>query len=94
MYRASLVAAALTCVLVSASIPCLGPVTQAGCGALCPAYGRGCFGCFGPAAGANPRALEPALRAAGLDDTALDRVYRTFNVLAFAGSGRDDVAPQ
>ncbi len=37
------------CVLVDKGIPCLGPVTVAGCGALCPAYGRGCYGCFGPA---------------------------------------------
>jgi sulfhydrogenase subunit delta len=40
-----------TCVLVAHGTPCLGPVTQAGCGALCPAVGRGCFGCFGPAPG-------------------------------------------
>jgi sulfhydrogenase subunit delta len=40
-----------TCVLVARGTPCLGPVTQAGCGALCPAVGRGCYGCFGPAPG-------------------------------------------
>jgi sulfhydrogenase subunit delta len=40
-----------TCVLVAHGTPCLGPMTQAGCGALCPAIGRGCFGCFGPAPG-------------------------------------------
>ena len=71
-----------TCVLVSRATPCLGPVTQAGCGALCPAYGRGCFGCFGPMPGANPRALEPALQATGLREPERDRLYRTFNVAA------------
>ncbi len=40
-----------TCVLVSRGIPCRGPYTQAGCGALCPSVGRGCYGCFGPAPG-------------------------------------------
>jgi coenzyme F420-reducing hydrogenase gamma subunit len=69
-----------TCVLVARGTPCLGPVTQAGCGAICPAYGRGCFGCFGPMRGANTRALEPALRAGGMADADLERIYRTFNV--------------
>lgn len=76
------------CVLVSAGTPCLGPVTQAGCGAICPSYGRGCYGCFGPVAGANTAALAPALRAHGAD---LARLYRTFNVAApaFAAAGRE-----
>ena len=68
-----------SCVLVNRGTPCLGPVTQAGCGAICPAYGRGCYGCFGPMPGANTVALEPVLRAGGLTDTDLERVYRTFN---------------
>jgi sulfhydrogenase subunit delta len=69
-----------SCVLVSRGTPCLGPVTQAGCGAICPAYGRGCYGCFGPMPGANTAALEPALRAAGMGSADLARVYQTFNV--------------
>ncbi len=36
------------CVMVAHGTPCLGPVTHAGCGALCPTYHRGCYGCFGP----------------------------------------------
>lgn len=45
------------CVLVATGTPCLGPVTQSGCGALCPSYARGCYGCFGPKELANASAL-------------------------------------
>ena len=41
------------CVLVAKGVPCLGPVTRAGCGAICPSMGRDCYGCFGPAEGAR-----------------------------------------
>ena len=54
------------CVLVTRAVPCLGPVTRAGCGALCPALGRDCYGCFGPAADPNPASLVRQLEAAGL----------------------------
>jgi coenzyme F420-reducing hydrogenase gamma subunit len=74
-----------SCVLVTGMQPCLGPVTQAGCGAICPAFDRGCFGCFGPVEAANPAALESALRGTGMTDADLERVYRTFNAAAFAG---------
>jgi coenzyme F420-reducing hydrogenase gamma subunit len=48
----------IVCILVAKGEPCLGPVTRTGCGALCPAFGRGCFGCFGPAdASSNVPAL-------------------------------------
>ena len=55
----------VTCVMVSRGVACLGPVTQGGCGALCPLYARGCFGCFGPKEQPNLTALTgvPPMRA-------------------------------
>ena len=70
------------CVLVAHGTPCLGPVTQAGCGAICPAYNRGCYGCFGPKETPNPAALSEQLLALGMDRAALGRFYRTFNAAA------------
>jgi coenzyme F420-reducing hydrogenase gamma subunit len=67
------------CVTVAHGTPCLGPVTQAGCGALCPAYNRGCYGCFGPKETPNTAALTRRLRVLGLDERDVERVYRTFN---------------
>jgi coenzyme F420-reducing hydrogenase gamma subunit len=72
----------LTCVMVASGTPCLGPVTHAGCGALCPAVGRGCYGCFGPMTGANLPALIGQLHACGMNPRAVDLVLSTFNVAA------------
>jgi coenzyme F420-reducing hydrogenase gamma subunit len=52
------------CVMVSQAIPCLGQVTQAGCGAICPRFGRGCYGCFGPREQANAAGLARHLQMA------------------------------
>ncbi|MXM64712.1 oxidoreductase [Streptomyces sp. HUCO-GS316] len=71
------------CVTVAHGTPCLGPVTHAGCGALCPAYGRGCYGCFGPSRSVNLPALIPLLRRDGLDEDATGRLLHTFNAPAF-----------
>jgi sulfhydrogenase subunit delta len=71
-----------TCVTVAHGAPCLGPVTQAGCGAICPAYRRGCYGCFGPMETPNTAALSRRLRELGMSDPALVRMFRTFNANA------------
>ena len=65
-----------TCVLVARSLPCLGPVTRAGCGALCPSLGRDCYGCFGPADDPNPEALASQLRRLGLSAADVARRLR------------------
>jgi coenzyme F420-reducing hydrogenase gamma subunit len=70
------------CVLVSRGVPCLGPVTRAGCGALCPTVDRGCFGCFGPAETANTASLTRKLLADGVEPVDASRLYRTFNANA------------
>jgi coenzyme F420-reducing hydrogenase gamma subunit len=67
------------CVVVAHGTPCLGPVTHAGCGALCPAHQRGCYGCFGPMETPNAGAQAGLLRAAGLDEADVLRAFRTFN---------------
>jgi coenzyme F420-reducing hydrogenase gamma subunit len=71
------------CVTVAHGTPCLGPVTHAGCGALCPSYNRGCYGCFGPMETPNIAALTRQLESLGMDDRAVGRVFRTFNVRRF-----------
>jgi sulfhydrogenase subunit delta len=68
------------CVMVADGTACLGPVTQAGCGARCPAFARGCYGCFGPMETPNTAALTDRLHAVGVDDPTLVRLFRTFNV--------------
>jgi sulfhydrogenase subunit delta len=70
------------CVLVAHGTACLGPVTRAGCGALCPAVDRGCFGCFGPAETANTSSLARWLLAGGLEPTDASHLFRTFNANA------------
>ena len=71
-----------TCVMVAEGTPCLGPVTQAGCGAICPAYGRGCYGCFGPMESPNIKALARQWQELGVGDEGMLRALRTFNANA------------
>jgi len=79
----------LTCVMVADGTPCLGPVTHAGCGALCPAVSRGCYGCFGPMTGANLPALIDQLHTCGMSSGAVDLFLATYNVAA-PGFARQD----
>jgi sulfhydrogenase subunit delta len=67
------------CVMVAQGIPCLGPVTHAGCGAICPAFQRGCYGCFGPSDSPHPVALSQAFQTLGVSEAELIRLYRGFN---------------
>ncbi|MGO8949690.1 MAG: oxidoreductase [Ktedonobacterales bacterium] len=85
------------CVMVARGIPCLGPVTHAGCGAICPSYGRGCYGCFGPQETTNTASLSGRFGQLGASHRDLLRVYRTFNAAApafqeesEANAGKDD----
>ncbi|MET4701673.1 sulfhydrogenase subunit delta [Constrictibacter sp. MBR-5] len=70
------------CVMVADGTPCLGPVTQAGCGAICPSFDRGCYGCFGPTESPNTAALAAWWRRLGASDTDILRAYRNFNAWA------------
>ncbi len=67
------------CVMVAQGTPCLGPATQAGCGAICPAYNRGCYGCFGPMELPNPAALGARFMALGQTARDVSRAFRSFN---------------
>lgn len=75
---------ATVCVMVAQGTPCLGPVTHAGCGALCPAYHRGCFGCYGPMETPNTASLSQQWKALGATPADVVRAFRTFNTFAEA----------
>ncbi|MFW6203726.1 MAG: oxidoreductase [Actinomycetota bacterium] len=70
------------CVMVAHGTPCLGPVTHTGCGALCPSYQRGCYGCFGPMESPNTGSMTAWLGRLGMRTDDVVRVYRTFNANA------------
>ena len=72
----------LACVMVAHGTPCLGPVTHGGCGALCPGFARGCYGCFGPAETANTGALALEWSALGAPHDEILRSFRSFNAAA------------
>lgn len=74
--------AGTVCVMVGQGTPCLGPVTQAGCGAICPRYRRGCYGCFGPMESPNTTALSTQWTRLGAGRDVLYRAYRSFNAYA------------
>ena len=69
----------LPCVTVARGEPCIGPVTNDGCGALCPALGRGCYGCYGPAGTLNTDALARQMSSLGLDRTSIARRFAQIN---------------
>jgi len=71
--------AGLVCVMVARNVPCLGPITHAGCGAICPGYDRGCYGCYGPAKGTNVASLVRHLQDAGVANLAVDHLLHNFN---------------
>ncbi len=78
------------CVEVAQGIPCLGPVTQTGCGAICPSYDRGCYGCFGPAHQANCRSLSDHVLSTGVAAETLLPLLRNFNAAAPAFQQESD----
>ncbi|MFH0794991.1 MAG: oxidoreductase, partial [bacterium] len=72
------------CVMVAHGTPCLGPVTHAGCGALCPGYRRGCYGCFGPKETPNTDSLSKWWIGLGSSRQDVVRAYRGFNAYSDA----------
>jgi len=77
------------CVMVAKGEPCLGPVTQAGCQALCPSFHRGCYGCFGPMETPNTESLGDQWKAMGASHDEIVRAYRGFN--AFTGPFQKEI---
>jgi coenzyme F420-reducing hydrogenase gamma subunit len=72
------------CVMVSSGTFCLGPVTQVGCGALCPSFQRGCYGCFGPMDSANTASLSKQFVESGATEQEIKLAFRNFNAYAEA----------
>ena len=70
------------CVMVAQGTPCLGPVTHTGCGAICPAYNRGCYGCYGPAAQPNLVSLTDQFAADQVSGGRIVNILRGFNGFA------------
>lgn len=66
------------CLFITQGKACLGPVTSAGCSALCPTLNRPCEGCRGPANDPNVPSLSRSMKEHGLKDDAVRRKFRKF----------------
>lgn len=76
--------AGTVCVTVAHGTPCLGPVTQSGCGNLCPSHNRGCYGCFGPSEENNTASLAARMSRLGMNERDIGLAFRNFNANADA----------
>lgn len=70
------------CLMVARGKPCLGPITHAGCNAICPTYNRGCYGCYGLKETPNIESLIHCWRQLGVSEDDIQRSLRTFNAEA------------
>lgn len=86
----------VVCVMVAKGTPCLGPVTQTGCGVLCPSHNRGCYGCFGPMETPNTDSMNAWLTKLGMTPLSQLRLYRTYNAFtpAFREASEQDAATE
>lgn len=72
------------CVLVTQKGPCMGPVTRTGCGAICPQFGRSCYGCFGPSENPNTQSLGKCFKGFGLIPREISQRFWMINSMAEA----------
>ncbi|HMX15589.1 MAG TPA: sulfhydrogenase subunit delta [Rhodocyclaceae bacterium] len=82
----------VVCMMVARDLPCMGPVTQTGCGVICPRQGRDCYACYGPAENANAPSLARHLEAGGMDRADVRRRFLSINnaAPAFAVVGKNE----
>jgi sulfhydrogenase subunit delta len=57
---------------------CLGPITRAGCDAICPTYGDGCEGCRGLISHPNLKSIKTVLSEHGMSEEDIDAKMTMF----------------
>jgi len=70
------------CVVVAQGAACMGPITQAGCGAICPSFSRGCYGCFGPCNSPNTESWSQLMTKHGVSKLEQLRLLQGINCAA------------